>query len=145
MLVAASIGGLLALRSPGPSGPGADTAAAIRADRESQIIVAQDQAPKARSYARGATPRRSLEDAVAGDVRTRIRSQDVGGPLQRVHCTATRAAKALPAFRCNARAGGVDYPFVGVVDRRSRTLTWCKRDPAPTSQLNVPVSPRCRA
>ena len=118
------------------------------ANRESRIVIAEDQAPHTYRLRRGTNARVALELAIATDVRQRIHQSQLTGPLQRVRCTpAGPAHTGRRPFRCAARAAGLDYPFLGVVDELVRELTWCKRDPAPVSNapLSVPISRRCRA
>jgi hypothetical protein len=112
---------------------------------EGQAAVARDQAPQSRPLARAAAPRVALERAIAGDMRSRIRRNEVSRPLERSGCTPAGDRRgSRRAFRCKARTGGLVYPFLGVVDLRARRVTWCKRDPPPSPALDVPVSRRCR-
>lgn len=132
----------LVLRGPGNS-PQGDAAALLRANRAARLVVTQDQAPHSSALARGVAPSIALERAIAADIRGRVRRHQLGGPAQGVRCAAIRAGRvARPPFRCTAGAGGIGYPYVGVVDLRARRLTWCKFDPAPPDQV-VPLSPRC--
>jgi len=123
-----------------------DRAAEAQANRESQIIVSQDQAPHSAPLPRRPVPRIGLERAIAADMSGRIRRHELNGPMQTTRCAAT-ATRPAPreAFRCTVVAGEVNYPFLGVVDPRAGTVTWCKRDPPPVPSQDVPVSLRCRA
>jgi hypothetical protein len=132
----------------GASSSQAEQVAAAEANQESQIVLEEDQAPHSARLARGMRTRVALQQAIGADMRLRIRREGIPGPLQGVRCTAVRTHRAgAQAFHCNARADAVTYPFVGVVDRRTRALTWCKVDPPPQAggPQEVPLSPRCRA
>ena len=67
----------------------------------------------------------------------------IDGPLGRIACRRTGDTPGRRAFKCTAVAGGVSYPFLGVVDLRARRVTYCKRDEPPVPSLNIPVSRRC--
>jgi len=127
--------------SPAPENP----AAALQANRESQIVVTQDQAPHSAPLPRGSRPRLALERSIAVDARERIRHQEITGPFESIRCARGGPRRAArEAFRCTVVAGNLSYPFLGVVDLRAGTVTWCKRDPPPTPALDVAVSRRCR-
>jgi hypothetical protein len=122
--------------------------AAVEADQETQIVVEEDQAPHSARLTRGASTRIALQHAIGADMRGRIRTEGIPGPLQGVRCAPVRTHHSgRQAFRCTARADAITYPFLGVVDGRTRALTWCKVDPPPEAggPQEVPVSPRCRA
>jgi hypothetical protein len=121
-------------------------AAAAQANRESQILVAEDQAPHAARVSGRARGQQALEHAIAADASGRIRRQEMTGPLQSVRCDRNGATRAVrQGFRCTVVAGNVGYPFLGVIDLRAATVTWCKRDPPPNPAFDVAVSHRCRA
>lgn len=123
-----------------------DVPAELQANREAQTILAQDQAPHDETVRRLANPRQALERAIAADMNVRIRHNELSGPLQTSRCTPTAAKRAnRRTFRCSVQAGDVAYPFLGVVDVPARHITWCKRDPSPTSEGDTPVDPRCTA
>jgi hypothetical protein len=126
----------------------AEQTAALEADQESQIVVAEDQAPHSVRLSRGAHTQIALQRAISADMRVRIHTEGIPGPLQSVRCTAISTHHvAHQAFHCTARADAITYPFAAVGDRRTRALTWCKVDPPPQAggPQEVPVSPRCRA
>lgn len=142
---------LLVVNSSAGGGGGgsakSERSAEVEANRESQIVIAEDEAPHSARLGLGDQPRRALVRAVTADAAGRIRHGELTGPLQGVHCVAAGHSRAgRSPYSCTVRAAEVEYPFVAVVDRRSRWLTWCKVDPPPTnsSQLEVPVSSRCR-
>jgi hypothetical protein len=121
-------------------------AAAVRANREDEIVVAQDQAPHVVSVRSGTAPLAAIKRAVRTEMASGIAKGELGGPLQRTTCTpAGSSTAARRAFRCTATASNVNYQFVGVVDVDARRLTYCKRDAPPVPSQNVPVSPRCLA
>lgn len=126
--------------SPAPENP----AAAAQQNRETEVLVAQDQAPHSVRLKPGAVPAAALQRAIGADMNFLIDHQVLDGPLQSSKCTRTgpRSSTRL-AFSCRAVADNVNYPFLGVVEVRSRQLTYCKRDPAPIPSENIPLSPRC--
>jgi hypothetical protein len=123
-----------------------DATALLRADRASRALVRRDQAPHSASLSPGVAPQIALQRAIAADVRDRVHRHQLGGPGGRARCVHSGpTGLARLAFKCEARAGRVGYPYVGVVDLPARRLTWCKFDAPPGEQLAVPVSPRCQA
>lgn len=125
-----------------------ERAAQIEAERESQVVIEEDQEPHSVGLRTSRIEPDALQTAISRDLRTRIDRGQLNGPVQGVRCTATGAQRgARQAFRCSARAAGVSYPFLGVIDTRTRQLTWCKVDPPPVAggPQEVPVSLRCRA
>lgn len=120
-------------------------AAIARANREAEIVVAQDQAPRVGAVRPGSSPRNALVRAVRADMTAMINNGTIDGPLGRATCTRTGGSAGRPAFRCAAVAAGVTYPFLGVVDVPGRRVTYCKRDLPPVPSLNIPVSSRCQA
>lgn len=132
----------------GASSSAAEQVAAAEANQESQIVLEEDQAPHSARLARGPLTGVALQRAISADMRVRIRREGIPGPLQGVRCSALGTHHAgAQAFHCTARADAITYPFLGVVDRRTRALTWCKVDPPPQAggPQEVPISPRCRA
>lgn len=126
------------------SPPSTNPAGEVAANREAEILVAQDQAPRTARVGPGEPPRAALTRAVRADMSHRINSGALEGPLQHLQCRAVGSSGAArQAFSCNVRAGSVNYQFLGVVDRATRRVTYCKRDPPPAPSDNVPVSPRC--
>jgi hypothetical protein len=127
------------------SPPSTNPAGEVSANREAEILVAQDQAPHVVGLAFGLRAQAALTRAIRADMTRRISTGALEGPLQRVQCRASGPAKGpRRAFSCNVLAGSVGYPFLGVADLRTRQVTYCKRDPPPAPSDNVPVSPRCR-
>jgi hypothetical protein len=117
--------------------------AAERANRLAEIVVSQDQAPHRVTLAAG-TSRAAVAHAIRHDMTVRIAKGQAVGPLQRVHCAAAGTRASDVGYRCRATAAGVGYPYQAVLERRTRTLTFCKHDAPPVPSMNIPVSPRCR-
>ncbi|MGO9956998.1 MAG: hypothetical protein ACLP50_13635 [Solirubrobacteraceae bacterium] len=115
-------------------------AAVVRANREAETLVAQDQAPRVAVAATGLDPRAALERAVRADMTQRLQSGQIDGPLQSVRCA---GHGSRPGFSCAAMAASVNYDYLGVVDVHARRVTFCRRDPPPVPSENVPVSRRC--
>jgi hypothetical protein len=125
-----------------------ERSAALEANREGQIVIAEDQAPQTSPLPSGAPTQVALQHAIGVDVDNRIRHGALTGPLQDVRCaTAGPPHSGRQAFHCTARAAAIEYPFLGVADEHAHRLTWCKVDPPPVSNgpQEVPVSARCRA
>ncbi len=120
-------------------------AAVARANREAEVVVAQDQAPHVAVVAPGSGAHAAIVKAVRADMTSLVNRGIIDGPLGRISCRGTGAPAGRPAFACTAVAGGINYPFLGVVDIQARRVTFCKRDEPPVPALNVPVSRRCRA
>jgi hypothetical protein len=88
--------------------------------------------------------RAAVAHAIGHDMTVRIAKGQAVGPLQRVHCAAAGTRASDVGYRCRATAAGVGYPYQAVMERRTRTLTFCKHDAPPVPSMNIPVSPRCR-
>jgi hypothetical protein len=128
------------------SPPSSNPAAAVQANREAEILVAQDQAPHVVKAPSRLRPGAALVRVLRADMRRRILQGQIDGPVQRAACrSAGGAARTAHAFSCTVEAGHVTYPFLGVVDQPARRITYCKRDPPPAPSDNVPVSRLCRA
>lgn len=116
----------------------------VQANRESEILVAQDQAPHTARLRPGASPRAAITAAVRTDLEKEIDSQELEGPLGPASCSRTGSRGKLQlAFSCSVAADSLPYPFLGVVDIADRTITYCKHDPPPVPSQAIPVSPRC--
>jgi len=130
------------------SSPSEEALAVAEANSEGRTAIAQDEAPHSSRLHPGIAVQPALQSAIVADVRNRIRTGQLTGPLQSVSCRASGLAEAgrLP-YGCTVRSAGLAYLFVGVADKRALELTWCKVDPPPAAKdpLEVPVSPRCRA
>lgn len=132
--------------SEGTSSPTkSEREAEVEANREGNIVIEEDQAPHTARLGAGVATLPELERSISGDARGRVRSGNLTGPFQSVHCEAKGAAGANRAFRCTVRAAGVSYPYLAVLNEHTRQFTWCKLDPPPVSGApEVPVSARCR-
>lgn len=132
--------------SEGTSAPTkSEREAEVEANREGNVVIEEDQAPQRARLNAGVATLTALERAISGDAHGRIHAGDLTGPFQSVHCEAKGAAGANRAFRCSVHAAGVAYPYLAVLDERTRQLTWCKVDPPPASGApEAPVSARCR-
>ncbi len=114
-------------------------------NREAALLVAQDQRPHVSPLKPGTAPARAIGAAVAADMRRLIGGGTISGPLTRTRCSAAGpSGPRRQPFRCDAVAASVTYPFVGVVDRGAKTITYCKSDPPPVPSEAIPVTPRCR-
>lgn len=128
------------------SPPTTNLAAEVQANRDAEILVAQDQVPHVVRLHSGVKAIAGLRLAVHGFMARHIAQGSLEGPLTRTSCkTDGPQGGAHLAFSCLATAGGVGYDFLAVVDTRTRQITYCKRDPPPAASDNVPVSPRCVA
>lgn len=121
-------------------------AAQVQANRDAEILIEQDQAPRSTRLSRGLAPAAALEQAIHAHLAGKIAAGAISGPLKRARCRASGpTAPGRRGFSCSVVAGSVAYPFLGVVDTAARRITFCKRDPPPVPSDNVPVSRRCRA
>jgi hypothetical protein len=142
----------IVVRSGGASGGGAspseEALAVAEANSEGRTAIAEDEAPHVANLRPGAAAQLALQRAIAADVRGRIRTGQLTGPLQSVRCQMGGPPRgARRPYSCTVRSAGIDYPFDAVADERALRLTWCKVDPPPQADdpLEVPVSPRCQA
>jgi hypothetical protein len=118
----------------------------LQANREAAILERQDQAPHVVRLRAGETPARGLATAVRAEVGRQVSRGSLEGPVTRARCTPARSSgPARLGFDCRVIAVQVSYPFLGVVDARTRRITFCKRDAPPAPSVNVPVSRRCLA
>jgi hypothetical protein len=126
------------------SNPSLNEASEVRANREAEILVAEDQAPHTLRLAAGEKPAIAVEHAIRHRIAAQIAAGAIDGPLQRAACHASGSRPGgRTAFSCEVVAASVTYPFVGVVDQPAGSVTYCKRDPPPAQTDNVPVSSRC--
>ncbi|MFZ1926923.1 MAG: hypothetical protein WAU42_12365 [Solirubrobacteraceae bacterium] len=132
--------------SEGTSAPTkSEREAEVEANREGNVVIEEDQAPHTARLGTGVATLTALERSISADARGRVQSGNLTGPFQSVRCEAKAAAGADRAFRCTVHAAGVTYPYLAVLNTRTRQFTWCKLDPPPVSGApEVPVSARCR-
>lgn len=100
-----------------------------------------------------------LETAIARDVRSRIASGKLSGPLLETSCDPVKVRTASGAsYNCFAltnrnqvgeRVVESGYRFSARAELGAGTLTWCKENPRPlhpTSYvISIPISPACRS
>ena len=123
-----------------------NAAAAVQANRDAEILVAQDQAPHTVALRRGQSAVVGLEAAVHARMAKQVSSGAIDGPVRPARCRpAGPTTSSRRPFSCAIVSGNVTYPFLGVVDTAGRRITYCKRDPPPVASDDVPVSARCRA
>jgi hypothetical protein len=97
--------------------------AEVEANREGNVVIEEDQAPHTARLSAGVATLTALERAISGDAHGRIQSGNLTGPFQ----------------------SGVAYPYLAVLNARTRQFTWCKLDPPPVGGApEVPVSAHCR-
>jgi hypothetical protein len=132
--------------SEGTSAPTkSEREAEVEANREGNVVIEEDQAPHTARLGAGVATLTALERSISADARGRVRSGNLTGPFQSVHCEAKGTTDANRTFRCTVRAAGLAYPYLAVLNGRTRQVTWCKLDPPPVSGApEVPVSPRCK-
>jgi len=146
--VAVIVSIVIATDRAGPPSPSSEAGAEQEANRVADIAITEDQAPRSAPLLAGAGLTSSLRQAIAGDVRRRISSGGLTGPLQGVSCSASGTASAgRSSYRCTARSDNIAYPFLAVFDERTKLFTWCKVDQQPAGETTpeIPVSPSCRA
>lgn len=135
---------LVVLSRDGDGGYSRDRAGEAEANRLARIVVTEDQKPRTAAWGARTRARRQLERAITRHVRARLRRGQLTGDLSRVRCRPLRpGSSGRLKFSCSAVIDGVAYRFAGVADRRTRRLTWCKRDPAPDPASEVPLGRRC--
>ena len=113
----ASVGlvAFVVVRGGDSTAPTTDARGTLEANQVGQIVVSQDQAPHTAPLRAAPSPRSALARAIAADVRARIASRALTGPLGSVTCSADRA-----------RHAGRD-PFVCTVDRGVADLHLLRR------------------
>lgn len=130
-----------------PGGATSEAGAEAEINRESDIVIAEDEAPRTASLPGGTAPASALARAIERDVRQRIARVQLVGPLQGVSCSAAGPSSAgRRPYRCTVRSADVPYTFLAVVDERQRRLIWCKVDKPPSgTEAEIPVSASCQA
>jgi hypothetical protein len=138
---------VIAVHRAGPEAPASEAGAEAEANRVADVAITEDETPHSATLTAGSIPALALERAIASDVRRRIASGQLTGPLRSVRCTAGGTARAGRApYRCTVRSSGINYPFLAVVDEGRRRMTWCKIDQSPVANVGpeVPISPSCQ-
>jgi hypothetical protein len=147
LAVALIVAIVIAVHRAGPEAPASEAGAEAEANRVADIAITEDETPHSANLAAGSTPALALERAITSDVRGRITSGQLTGPLRSVNCTAGGTARAGRApYRCTVRSSGINYPFLAVVDASRRRMTWCKLDRSPVANVGpeIPISPSCQ-
>lgn len=127
------------------SNPSLNPATEVRANREAETLVRQDQAPHTVILRSHLASRTALEQAIHARMAAQVAAGAIDGPAKAADCRQSGSPRGgRTAFTCAIFAGAVSYPFLGVVDSGRHQMTYCKRDPPPSPSDNVPVSPRCR-
>jgi hypothetical protein len=138
---------VIAVNRAGPEAPTSEAGAEAEVNRVADIAITEDEAPHSANLVAGSVPALALERAIAGDVRGRIASHQLTGPLGAVKCRASGTARAARVpYRCTVRSAGITYPFLAVVNERRRQMTWCKIDQSPVANVGpeIPISASCQ-
>jgi Tfp pilus assembly protein PilX len=117
--------------------------AAARANEESTVIVEQDEAPHVARVTAGEATAAAITKAVRADINHSVNQGFINGPIEHAGCAAVKTIGRVVRYHCTVVAANINYPFLGVVDLRTRQITYCKKDPPPVPSENVPVSRRC--
>jgi hypothetical protein len=113
---------------------------------EAEILDSEQQAPHVVHYAASVAPVAAIEHAIAAYMTNQIDFAQIAGPLRATLCFGVPGGRAPDVtYRCSALARATSYPFEGVVNRASRTVTYCRHNPAPNPGDKVPLSRRCVA
>ena len=120
------------------------THAEERENQQAQVLIGSDQAPQTVHLTSAADARSALVAGVRANMRHRIATGNVDGPLQKVACGPAGHRAGKLAFHCIAEAAHVNYPFLAVATPSAHTAVYCKKDFPPSPTQNIPVSVRCR-
>ena len=114
-------------------------------NREDTILVRQLQAPQIARLKSGQAPASGIHAAVVRYMSRQIASGSMDGPIKSSSCRAAGGTHGRQVFHCRVTASAQDvtYPFDGVVQPASGTITYCRRVAPPVPSMNVPVSRRC--
>lgn len=142
-----TVGLVIAVDRAGPETATSESQAEAESNRIADIAITEDEAPHAATLVVGSSPVAALERVIASDVRGRISSGRLTGPLQGVVCKANgKSNRSNAPYQCTVRSAGITYSFVGVINRQGRRLAWCKVDPPSVANVEpeVQISARCR-
>jgi Tfp pilus assembly protein PilX len=117
--------------------------AAARANEESTVIVEQDEAPHVAVLRASETPAVAIERAVRSEINHSVNQGFINGPIEHAGCAAVKPIGRVLRYHCTVVAANINYPFLGVVDLRTKQITYCKKDPPPVPSENVRVNRRC--
>ena len=118
--------------------------AARQQDQQAQILIGQDQAPHTVALPSAGSAKTALEAGVRAEMRHRIATGNVDGPLQGLACGVSGHHGAETGYHCIAKAADVNYPFLAVADPGAHRIAFCKKDFPPAPGENIPVSLSCR-
>jgi hypothetical protein len=111
---------------------------------ESTVLDGQEQAPHVVHFAAGISSVAAISHAVAAFINHQIDFGQLAGPVRDSLCFQVRGGRAPDlAFRCSVLARNTSFPFEGVVNPRTRVVTYCKHNPPPAPHVVVPISRRC--
>jgi hypothetical protein len=127
------------------SPPSTNPASQVRANREAEILIEQDQAPHTVRLPAGLSGSSAVARVVHARMGRQVASGAISGPLKAARCRPGGRAGARAEFHCTIDSGSVNYLFTGVVDSARDRITYCKRDLPPVPSEDIPVSRRCRA
>jgi hypothetical protein len=106
--------------------------ATVQANREAEILVEQDQAPRTVRLPSGLVPVRALESVIHAHVSAQVKDGALSGPLTPARCHPTGAhTPTAVGFSCEIEAGSVNYPFLAAVDTAAGGGSQWKRGPPP--------------
>ena len=112
---------------------------------DGDIVVGQDEAPHVVRLASGAQPDVAVRAAILAYMHAKVAGGQIAGPVTAASCATTSGSSPNRiAYHCTVVSGSVSYPFDGIVEPSTRTLTYCKVDYAPQAGESVPISARCR-
>lgn len=117
--------------------------ALARQHRQDDILTAQDQAPHVVALPASARRWKFVHGVVVADMNSKIQRALIGGTLQHVVCRKAGGRGARLGFTCVATAADVNYNYVGVIQRHTHRLVWCRKDAPPVPNQPVPLSRRC--
>jgi len=101
----------------------------------------------------------ALERDITRDARSRVRADDIEGPIKATACTEIHSGRTATTavFSCFTGSAGarlnydieVGYRFSAKVDTARGTAAWCKRNPRPlhpdtAAFRTLPLDPACR-
>jgi hypothetical protein len=111
--------------------------------KQADVLIGHDQAPRTVLLGAGSA-QAALVHGLRADMRHRIATGNVDGPLQSVRCGRSGRRADRLAFHCIAEAADVNYPFLAVATPSAHRAVLCKKDFPPSPSENIPVSRRCR-
>ena len=86
------------------SNPSLNESAEVRANREAEILVKQDQAPRTVRLGRGVAPAAALERVLHAWMASQISHGAIDGPLKAAKCSGARRERPVGAVPSSARS-----------------------------------------